>query len=480
MAKDAKFKVYANHEDTKRALSDLPIEFHKDLSDVREGTLAVVVRYLSANQKGTNEDVTQVIGQVEGLNVPVIILDDKLVPDHSRDVWLRRNVIRYLPLDHPDTAWSEVKRLLKTRMKYQKSSAVLKKDQVNEVGWSVQIPPDKFGDFNLISLFIGSMGDFLVDLKLMLDAIRPEKLDDNPTKNKDLDLTKALEFEWALRHHKDKHTYEGTETKKQEMEGYLKNKGGKELFDKKPSASNRNHIILEGETGTGKTLIARFIHDYVYQKFKSHTNLGELRTVSCANLGERISDTQLFGSIKGSYTDAITRAGAILEAFNGTVFLDEIGELTPELQSRLLHYLESELIFPTGWTRKGIYVPTFIVAATNRKLAEEVERGTFRRDLHHRLGFTVTIPPLRERIGDLERLVDFVLQNPKINPKRGKKPRAVGAIEKAAIEILRDHRFPGNFRELEQIIRRSVVRAMSYGVEAITADIVKESLKPRS
>jgi transcriptional regulator with PAS, ATPase and Fis domain len=203
---------------------------------------------------------------------------------------------------------------------------------------------------------------------------------------------------------------------------------------------------------------------------------GELKKVNCANLGEKIMETQLFGSIKGAYTDAVTRSGAILEAYNGTAFLDEIGDVPPDLQARLLYYLESQRIQPTGWSGPGIYVPSLIVSATNRRLKDEVAKGTFRRDLHHRLGFTVTLPPLRDRIGDLDRLIDFVLQNPKINPVIDGRKSAVTVIEKKAVELLKQHGFPGNFRELEQIIRRAVIIAQTMGIKIITEENVRQCL----
>ena len=471
-----KFKVYCNHDDIKNNLSKLGLNFLNKPGNIDKDTLAVLVRYLDGDEKDYLK-VNDVIATITDKDVPVIVLDDTLVPQHSKDVWLKKNVVRYLPLDEPDATWAEVGKYLSQRMKRRRRASEINEDEKHPVGWSVKISPEEFKTHNLVSLFVGAMGDFMVDLKLLLDTVRPKEILENPIKG--MDTSRMLEYEWAVRNNKEEHSFGGREGMgKEEMKQYLHDNSGTELFGSEPDQSIRNHIIIEGESGTGKSIIADFIHNYVYRDF-SDTKSGILKKVNCANLGEKIMETQLFGAIKGAYTDAVTHPGTILEAYNGTLFLDEIGEVPPEMQARLLSYIETQKIHPTGWSGEGIYVPSLIVAATNRRLREEVDAGRFRRDLHHRLGFTVTIPPLRKRIGDLDRLIDFVLQNPMINPVRsGKKSdkRAVDAIERAAVELLKEQEFPGNFRELEQIMRRAVIRAQSRGVRTITEENIKECL----
>jgi len=468
-----KFKVYANHEDINVNLHELGLSFLEKPGDIKNDTLAVIVRYLEGDKKDTFEDVDNVILAIGDKDVPVIVLDNNLVPEHSKALWLKKNVVRYLPLDDPQTTWAEVKEYLARRIKHRRRVAELSDNEVYKVGWSVKISPKDFETYNMVSLFVGSMGDFMVELKHLLDAIRPEDIRDNPTKG--LDLPQTLELEWAVRNNKEQHEYAGRSFEKAEMEAFLKDQGARALFDRPPDGLTRNHVIIEGETGTGKSIIAEFIHNYVYQTLPKEKR-GELKKVNCANLGEKIMETQLFGSLKGAYTDAVTRPGAILEAYNGTAFLDEIGDVPPDLQARLLYYLESQRIQPTGWSGPGIYVPSLIVSATNRRLKQEVTKGTFRRDLHHRLGFTVTLPPLRERIGDLDRLIDFALQNPKINPLIDGKKLAVNAIEREAVDLLKQHEFPGNFRELEQIIRHAVIMAQTMGIKIITEESIRQCL----
>jgi transcriptional regulator of aromatic amino acid metabolism len=467
-----KFKVYCNHKDIEDSLSNLGLNFLERPGKIKENTLAVIVQYLEGDKEDTFEDVDLVIKVMKEKNVPVIVLDKMLVPQHSKDVWLKKNVVRYLPLDEPRATWAEVIEFLSQRMEHRRREIELQKKDTYRMGDFVKISPEDFSTYNLVSLFVGKMGDFMVELKYLLDAIRPKKIEDNPIIY--LDRSRAMEFELALRHNKEECNFEKITYSRRQMEEFLDGEA-RELFDRSPDGLTRNHIIIEGETGTGKSIIADFIHQYMYQGLSEETR-GELKPVNCANLGKELMESELFGSIKGAYTDAVTRSGAILEAYNGTLFLDEIGEVPLGMQAKLLSYIQSQRIHPTGWAGKGIYVPSLIVAATNRQLKEEVKGGQFRRDLHHRLGFTVTIPPMRDRVGDLNRLIDFVLQNPMINPIRSNNKHAVEAIERAGVESLKKYDFPGNFRELEQIIRRSVITAQTRGVKTITEENIKESI----
>jgi len=409
-------KIYVNDDSIKKWLSDLALTFHENPVEIKDGvTLAVVLKFLDGEGRKDYSDVYNVISDcTDKAHVPVIVLDDKYSLKHSSEVWLRRNVIRYLPLD--DTRTREgLKTLLFERLRSAGRVYELTAAEKLDVGWSVKIDPGQREKASLVSLFVGSMGRFMVDLKTLLDMISPEakrQLDESKLKPDDflnLNLEKLLEIKRALNIGKDSCAFEGGTFSKDQMLAAMRENNAGALFER-PPFTNRSHIIIEGETGTGKTLIARFIHDYVY----GEEHKGKLEKVNCANIAETVTETQLFGSLSGAFTDARTRPGAIMRAYHGTVFLDEVGELSPVLQARLLSYLDTQTIMPDGWYGDPIYVPSLVVAATNRVLAAEVERGVFRRDLHHRLGFTVRIPPLRERLSDLERLVDFVLQNPMV------------------------------------------------------------------
>jgi len=475
----AGLNLYVNDEAIQRDLKDLGLSFLQKPAEIKEGkTLAVVVRYLGEDGRKDFSDVMHVIADcTDKTHIPVVVLDDQYNPRHASEVWLRKNVVRYLPLDDPATM-EEVKRFLVERLRRRSREAELTELEIQEVGWSVKIERGRDEEANLVSLFVGSMGRFMVELKTLLDIIRPEaegSMKDNgaltPKRFKKLNLAKVMEFQQAVNAGKETLEFEGKNWNLGEIKDELTKSGANVLFTSPPKGF-RNHIIIEGETGSGKTLIARFIHDYVYRGIDSG-DCGKLVKVNCANLGEKIMETQLFGSMQGAYTGAITRPGAILDAYHGTVFLDEIGELTAELQARLLSYLDTQTLQPDGWYGKLIYVPSLVVAATNRRLADEVATGKFRRDLHHRLGFTVTIPPLRNRLADLERLVDFVLQNPMVNPWWNKNERVVQAISRKALEILRHHPFPGNFRELEQILRQACVTTQTQGLRMITEDTLR-------
>lgn len=480
MTKERKAKsmsnIYVNYKDIQSELEGLGLDCLDRPSGIKEGeTLAAVLRFPRTEEEKDHRDVGRVIAEhTDKTHIPVIVLDNQYNPGHASGVWLRKNVVRYLPLDDPGT-FEEVKRFLLERMRRKKRQLELTDQEVLKVGWSVKIEEGRDEEANLVSLFVGSMGRFMVELKTLLDIIRPEaekSINDRSILSakdfQQVDLEKVMEFQRAVNAGKRRLEFEGKTFTLQEIKDWLRKAGSASLFSR-PARQMRNHIIIEGETGSGKTLIARFIHDYVYRELQA----GKLVKVNCANLGEKIMETQLFGSMQGAYTDARTRPGAILEAYHGTVFLDEIGELTAELQARLLSYLDTQTLCPDGWYGDPLHVPSLVVAATNRHLAVEVERGAFRRDLHHRLGFTVTIPPLRNRLADLERLVDFVLQNPLINPWWDKEKRVVQAISKKALEILRHHPFPGNFRELEQVLRQACVFAQTQGLRVITEDILR-------
>jgi transcriptional regulator with GAF, ATPase, and Fis domain len=146
-------------------------------------------------------------------------------------------------------------------------------------------------------------------------------------------------------------------------------------------------------------------------------------------------------------------------SWGGVVFLDEIGDLPPEIQAKFLVYLDNFEFEPDGW-RYGwkIHSPAFVIAATNKDLKTEVERGNFRRDLYHRFTHKLTVPPLRERRNDIRALIDFVLQSPEIN-----RNNSIKEISLSALTRLEEYSFPGNFRELEGILSKAIFRARQDG-----------------
>ncbi|MDT8317132.1 MAG: sigma-54 dependent transcriptional regulator [bacterium] len=219
----------------------------------------------------------------------------------------------------------------------------------------------------------------------------------------------------------------------------------------KKVAGVRSTVLLMGESGTGKELVAKAIH------YNSDRKGGAFVAVNCGAIPENLIESELFGHVKGAFTDAVrARRGLFEEASGGTLFLDEIGELPLNLQVKLLRVLQEDEITRVG-SASLIKVDVRIVAATTKNLAEEVKRGLFRDDLYYRLNvFSIKLPPLRDRMEDTPFLVDHFIK--KINGKLG---RSVRGIEPAALEAIMGYPWPGNVRELENAIERAMVMTES-------------------
>jgi len=201
-------------------------------------------------------------------------------------------------------------------------------------------------------------------------------------------------------------------------------------------------VLVRGETGTGKELIARLVH------MLSKVSEGPFTEINCGAVPENLFESELFGHEKGAFTGAsATRKGRFELAANGTIFLDEIGELPLNLQPKLLRVLQEKRICRVG-SEKDIDVDVRVVAATNRDLRLMTQQGQFREDLFFRLNvFEIEIPPLRERKEDIPVLVDFFLERFSLKPVR---------FDPDAMSTLMKYTFPGNVRELEHIIQRTI------------------------
>jgi formate hydrogenlyase transcriptional activator len=208
-------------------------------------------------------------------------------------------------------------------------------------------------------------------------------------------------------------------------------------------------VLILGETGTGKELFARAIHNRSSRKNRP------LVKVNCATLPSNLIESELFGHEKGAFTGALQKQiGRFELADRGTIFLDEIGDLPLELQAKLLRVLQ-EGEFERLGNPRTIKVDVRVLAATNRKLEEEVRKNRFRQDLYYRLSvYTITIPPLRERKEDIPLLVQSLVQ--KCNRKIGKD---IETIPQKTIDALQNYAWPGNVRELENVIERAVINA---------------------
>jgi two-component system response regulator HydG len=210
--------------------------------------------------------------------------------------------------------------------------------------------------------------------------------------------------------------------------------------------SNCN-VLLTGETGVGKSLLAKIIH------FTSKRQNMPFLSINCATLTEELLASELFGHEKGAFTGAVkTKQGLVEIADTGTLFLDEISEMAPSLQAKLLKVIEDGEFYRVGGTRP-IRVDVRFVAATNQPVKGLISEGRFREDLYYRLNIMeIFIPPLRDRREDIEPLSSYFLQ--KHLPKSNKK---ITGISKEAMNILMHYSFPGNVRELENIIERAII-----------------------
>jgi DNA-binding NtrC family response regulator len=211
-------------------------------------------------------------------------------------------------------------------------------------------------------------------------------------------------------------------------------------------AKSDSPVLVSGESGTGKELVARALHRL------SGRGSNPLVDINCAAIAENLLESELFGHEKGAFTGAMSRKIGLFEmAAGGTMFMDEIGELDPKLQGKLLRALELGTFFRVGGTQK-VEVSVRIVAATNRDMVRAVGEGAFRSDLYYRINtIGITLPPLRERVVDIPLLADhFLHQYGGATPPR---------LTEEAMEALQRYRWPGNIRELRNVIERAVLLA---------------------
>jgi len=237
------------------------------------------------------------------------------------------------------------------------------------------------------------------------------------------------------------------------------------LYKVEQIARTNSTVLLLGETGTGKELVARAIHSLSLRKERA------LVKINCATLPSPLIESELFGHEKGAYTGAHSRQLGRFEVANGaTLFLDEIGELPLELQPKLLGVIQDGEFERLG-SSKTIKVDVRIIAATNRNLEEEVKRGRFREDLWFRLNvFPITIPPLRDRLNDVPLLTAFYVD--KISKRLGK---SIVSIPTSVMDELRNYYWPGNVRELENVLERGVIN--SSGPKLHLVDELKKQNK---
>jgi DNA-binding NtrC family response regulator len=215
-------------------------------------------------------------------------------------------------------------------------------------------------------------------------------------------------------------------------------------------------VLIQGESGTGKEVVARYIHNL------SSRSEGPFMSINCGALPENLLESELFGHVKGSFTGAVRdKQGLFAAARGGSFFLDEVGEMPPSLQVKLLRVLQEREVIPVGAT-ESIPVDVRIIAATNRELEEEIRRGNFRSDLFYRLNvIALNLPPLRERRDDLLSLIELFLQN--LATESDAEPKALAT---EALDAVMVYEWPGNVRELENALEHAVVLSRGSLIDA--------------
>ena len=271
---------------------------------------------------------------------------------------------------------------------------------------------------------------------------------------RDLSLLEQLRKELDARH-----TFEDILSKSPKMH---------HIFELIPTiAESESTILITGESGTGKGLIAQAIHNQSLRAGRPFI------TVNCGAIPDTLLESELFGYKAGAFTDARrNKPGRFVLAQGGTIFLDEIGDVSPAIQAKLLRVLQDKVFEPLGGVQ-SIKADVRIITATNMNLRELVEKGQFRTDLYYRINvFRLDLPPLRERMEDIPLLVNHFIA--KFSALKGKE---ISGVSPAALAILMKHEYPGNVRELENIIEHAFVLC-SGGM--IQHDHLPEELRPRT
>jgi len=213
------------------------------------------------------------------------------------------------------------------------------------------------------------------------------------------------------------------------------------------AAPTNGRVLISGENGTGKELVARHVHA------RSHRSTGPFVEVNCAALPEELIESELFGHVKGSFTGAVSdRHGKFEAASGGTLFLDEVGDMSLKMQAKVLRALQEQVIEPVG-AHAGVQVDVRVIAATNKDLSDEIAKGRFRDDLFFRLNvIPIYVPPLRDRGDDVLRLADHFIRE--FAQEYGRRPKA---FSPEAVGLLGSYSWPGNVRELRNVIERLMI-----------------------
>lgn len=303
--------------------------------------------------------------------------------------------------------------------------------------------------------------------RLLIDDLRKTNVD-LQNSNQELNQT-LIELKELKKHLEEENIYLKEEIASENYSGEIITESAKirQIFQEIGSvAKTDSTVLITGETGTGKELVARAIHE------NSNRSQATLVKVNCAAIPANLIESELFGHEKGAFTGANARKLGKFELANGgTIFLDEVGELPLELQSKMLRVLQENELERVGGSQT-IKINIRVVAATNRDLLKEIDEGNFREDLYYRLHvFPIKIPPLRERKEDVQVLTQYFIK--KYCKKTGKK---IEKIPSKVMEKLEKYDWPGNVRELENIVERAVI--ISSGNSLQMGDWIDSRKKP--
>lgn len=388
---------------------------------------------------------------------PFILLLEEYKPNQVLTLFRNRYPVRALFLEKSILQDAEEEGLLAGAIKDQVREILVEQHgedapfNVKRLGWKICTEPEDYCERRFISFLVDrGMQRFINRLSFYLERTDFKALEEKQAKTNLWEIFRGIK----------------EAPKKPGLYAYLEEKLSEFLEDKESVTVRPHHILLQGETGTGKTLVAKWIKD---QRGKNIP----FEPVSTANLSPELIDIELFGTLEGAWTDAVNRPGRLLTARGGIVFLDELGTMGLEAQAKLLYYLDNFRVRPQGWPlQKELVSPALVVAATNMDLEELSRRGQFRYDLYRRFKFRLEIPPMRERKSDFRLLVDFVLQDPSINRASGVQ-REVNGISVSALKRLEAYAFPGNFRQLEDCLATAIFNAVQHGRNII----IKEDIE---
>jgi DNA-binding NtrC family response regulator len=229
-------------------------------------------------------------------------------------------------------------------------------------------------------------------------------------------------------------------------------------------------VVILGESGSGKELVAQSIHDL------GDRVAGPFIAINCGAIPDTLLENELFGSARGAFTDSRQdRRGALSRADGGTLFLDEIGDISPAFQVKLLRFLQDGIVTPLG-SEKSHRVTVRVIAATHRDIKRLVAEGKFREDLYYRLaGYEIAVPPLRDRVSDIPLLVDHFKRSIATEMKK----ESIAGPSQSVLDVFAAHAWPGNVRELEQVIRRTVIDSGAL-VDAAAASRGLRDIAPSS